>query len=100
MIGVSDEGADAEDLEGDSGAFVDVAELGCGMSVEVVELFKGVPAEAAGGGLDGVFAADGVGVEVAGCWEKLRLSLISPYSFHSSTSGRSYVLQLGSDPSR
>lgn len=38
-----------------------------------------------GGGLEGVFAADGVGVDVA---SEPMCSFISPYSFHSSTSSK------------
>ena len=46
----------------------------------------GVEVGAIGGGLDGVLVVEPGCVVVK---EKERLSLISPYSFHSSTSGRS-----------
>lgn len=61
-----------------------------GVSVDV-GAFDGVVVgvEVIAGGLDGVFDADGVGVEGApGAGPSFSLS--SPYSFHSSTSSRSY----------
>ena len=64
------------------------AEPGRGVEADVV----GFEDEATidGGGLEGVFVAEGVGVEAAGgASEKMRFCLISPYSFHSSTSSRS-----------
>ena len=42
-----------------------------------------------GGGLEGVFVADAVGVDTDAV-EEPRLSLTSPYSFHSSTCSRSW----------
>ena len=43
-----------------------------------------------GGAFEGVDAAEGVGVDAdAGAGAKERFSLISPYSFHSSTCSRS-----------
>ena len=53
--------------------------------------FVGVSAmSSADGAFDGVFAAEGVGVDGGGFAEGApRLSLISPYSFHSSTCSRS-----------
>ena len=60
-----------------------------GVFVEVVEVFRGVPTEGAGGGLEGVFVAEGVGVDIELGAENVRFSLISPYSFQSSTSSRS-----------
>ena len=91
MIGVSVEGVDegafgcvSEDLE----ATVEVSSLG-GESVEVIEDFSGVPIEGTDEGFEGVFVVEGVGVDDACGPENKRLSLISPYSFHSSTSSRS-----------
>ena len=73
-------------------AVVEVEEvLGDGLSVDCVEFFSGVPAGGADGGLEGVLAAEGEGVDAAFGTEKSRLSLISPYSFHSSTSSRSFI---------
>ena len=64
-----------------------------GVSVLLVRGFVGVSpgAEAfVGGGLVGVLIAETVGVEVdAAGAEKLRFSLTSPYSFHSSTCSKS-----------
>ena len=61
-----------------------------GVLVVVVLVFKGVPTEGAGGGFEGVFVAEGVGVDVGLGVGNVRFSLISPYSFQSSTSSRSY----------
>ena len=65
------------------------AVVGLEESVDVVEVLSGVPAEGADGGFEGVFVADGVGVEADLGAEAWILSLSSPYSFHSSTSSRS-----------
>ena len=56
-----------------------------------------VNVDGGGGGLEGVFVAEGVGVTAAAAFaeglseENRRFCFISPYSFHSSTSSRSYI---------
>ena len=56
-----------------------------------VDCLRGVLVEGAEVGLEGVFVAEGVGVEDGrGPPEAWRFSLSSPYSFHSSTSSRSW----------
>ena len=85
MTGDSVEEVAGGTLEGDSEVVVDV------FVEDSVEVFSRVPVVGACGGFEGVFAAEGVGVAGAGCPPNERLSLISPYSFHSSTSSRSYT---------
>lgn len=58
-------------------------------TVEVDEVLRDVLVAGAEGGFEGVFVADGVGVEAVLGAEACKLSLTSPYSFHSSTSSRS-----------
>lgn len=70
------------------------------MSLEVVDgadgdVARAVVAGCCGGGFEGVDAADGVGVDAdAVVAAKERFSLISPYSFHSSTCSRSCMESL------
>ena len=74
------------------------AELGKGVDDVVVERFE-EEATIDGGGLEGVFVEEGVGVEAAGgTSENIRFCLISPYSFHSSTSSRSYIFKYSQYP--
>ena len=82
----------------------------CGGCRGVVEVGAAVNVEAGGmdgedgwgcevedeevGGLEGVFAAEGVGVDIV---SEPMFSLISPYSFHSSTSSKFWDCRPGLD---
>ena len=77
-------GGSVKEVAGTFGAF--------GSSDREVELLRGVLVEGADVGLEGVFAAEGVGVDTGKGPEAWRLSFSSPYSFHSSTSSRSWNL--------
>ncbi len=66
------------------------AEEAIGAVLEATAAFV-VGCDGAAGGLEGVLELEGVGVDVAGAGVDVvpKFSLISPYSFHSSTSSRS-----------
>lgn len=70
---------------------MDGALVGVSGSAVEVEVLREVLAEGLVGGLEGVVVAEGVGVDIGFGAEAWTFSLSSPYSFHSSTSSRSYT---------
>lgn len=76
-------------LEGGSSVDFEARASELSKTAEGDEVLRGVLVAGAEGGFEGVFVADGEGVEAGLGAEACKLSLTSPYSFHSSTSSRS-----------